>query len=40
MTTNAALVDGASAVRRFFAITVPLLAPAMTVSVVLLMVGG
>ena len=37
---DAALVDGASAVRRFFAITVPLLAPAMTVSVVLLMVGG
>ena len=37
---DAALVDGASAVRRFFAITVPLLAPAMTVSVVLLMVSG
>ena len=37
---DAALVDGASAVRRFFAITVPLLAPAMTVSIVLLMVGG
>jgi raffinose/stachyose/melibiose transport system permease protein len=37
---DAALVDGASAVRRFFNITVPLLAPAMTVSIVLLMVGG
>ena len=37
---EAALVDGASAVRRFFAMTVPLLAPAMTVSVVLLMVSG
>jgi raffinose/stachyose/melibiose transport system permease protein len=37
---DAALVDGASAIRRFFNITVPLLAPAMTVSIVLLMVGG
>jgi raffinose/stachyose/melibiose transport system permease protein len=37
---EAALVDGASAVRRFFTMTVPLLAPAMTVSVVLLMVSG
>lgn len=37
---DAALVDGASAMRRFFAITVPLLAPATTVSVLLLMVGG
>lgn len=37
---DAARVDGASTVRRFFAITVPLLAPAMTVSVVLLMVNG
>jgi raffinose/stachyose/melibiose transport system permease protein len=37
---DAALVDGASALRRFFGITVPLLAPAMTVSVVLLMISG
>jgi raffinose/stachyose/melibiose transport system permease protein len=37
---DAARVDGASAIRRFFTITVPLLAPAMTVSVVLLMTNG
>jgi multiple sugar transport system permease protein/raffinose/stachyose/melibiose transport system permease protein len=37
---DAAAIDGASALQRFFQITLPLLAPAMTVSVVLLMTGG
>jgi raffinose/stachyose/melibiose transport system permease protein len=37
---DAADVDGASTVQRFFRITVPLLAPAMTVSLVLLVVFG
>ncbi len=37
---DAADVDGASNVQRFFRITVPLLAPAMTVSLVLLVVFG
>ena len=37
---DAAVVDGASVMRRFFGITLPLLAPAMTVSVVLLMISG
>ncbi len=37
---DAAVIDGASARQRFFEVTVPLLAPAMTVSVVLLMTGG
>ncbi|MCJ1694485.1 sugar ABC transporter permease [Rathayibacter caricis DSM 15933] len=35
-----ARIDGASAVRRFFSITLPLLAPAVTVSTLLLMTGG
>ena len=37
---DAADVDGASSVQRFFYITVPLLAPAMTISIVLLVVFG
>jgi len=37
---DAAVVDGASSPQQFFRITLPLLAPAMTVSVVLLITGG
>jgi multiple sugar transport system permease protein/raffinose/stachyose/melibiose transport system permease protein len=37
---DAAMIDGASNYQCFFRITFPLLAPAMTVSVVLLMTGG
>ena len=37
---DAADVDGASSRQRFFHITVPLLAPAMTISIVLLVVFG
>jgi raffinose/stachyose/melibiose transport system permease protein len=37
---EAALIDGASPRQRFFRITLPLLAPAVTVSTLLLMTGG
>jgi raffinose/stachyose/melibiose transport system permease protein len=37
---EAATVDGATARQRFFAITVPMLVPAISVSTVLLMVNG
>jgi raffinose/stachyose/melibiose transport system permease protein len=37
---DAADVDGASGLQRFFHVTVPLLAPAMTISIVLLVVFG
>jgi multiple sugar transport system permease protein/raffinose/stachyose/melibiose transport system permease protein len=37
---DAAAVDGASSTQRLFRITIPLLAPAMTISVVLLVVFG